>query len=262
MLVAPRTRIAEALKRKESSHTGIYILVGEKDGEPMAYIGEGESIADRIRSHDAQKDWWTKAILVTSAANNLNKAHVKYLESRLVGEARSIGRTKLENGNTPTLPGLSEAAISNMEVFLENLLMVLPAVQVDILQRRTRPATVETADTPLFELLLKKENIRATAVLDGGEFIVQAGSLARMEWIGDRKDKTSYWKLHDELVNEGILVADGDNRRFTENYAFTSTSAAGAVVNGRSTAGPIAWKVVGSGQTYKDWEAARMQAES
>ena len=83
ILVAPRTRLPEALKRKESSHTGVYILLGEQDEEPLAYIGEGESIAARIKSHDAKKDWWTRVVLITSAANNLHKAHVQYLNQGL-----------------------------------------------------------------------------------------------------------------------------------------------------------------------------------
>ena len=29
VLVTPRTRLSEALKRKESSYTGLYILIGE-----------------------------------------------------------------------------------------------------------------------------------------------------------------------------------------------------------------------------------------
>lgn len=92
VLVAPRTQISQALSRKEARYTGIYLLLGEGDGEPLAYVGEGEDIADRIRNHDARKDWWTKAVLVTTGANNLNKAHVKYLEARLIEEAQSIGR--------------------------------------------------------------------------------------------------------------------------------------------------------------------------
>ena len=95
ILVAPRTRLPEALKRTESSYTGIYILLGDLDDESIAYIGEGENIANRIKSHDAKKDWWTRVVLVTSAANNLHKAHVKYLESRLVQEGIAAANTKL-----------------------------------------------------------------------------------------------------------------------------------------------------------------------
>lgn len=45
VLMTPRTRIGIALQRKEARHTGVYLLLGEKDDNPQAYIGEGEDIA-------------------------------------------------------------------------------------------------------------------------------------------------------------------------------------------------------------------------
>ena len=101
VLMTPRTQLSAALKRAEARYTGVYLLLGEDDNGPLVYIGEGEDIGDRIKSHDTKKDWWTIVMLITSAANNLNKAHVKYLESRLVEEARRIGKVALDNGNTP-----------------------------------------------------------------------------------------------------------------------------------------------------------------
>ena len=261
ILSLPRTQLAKALSRPESKFTGVYILLGDIDGEETAYIGEGENIADRIRSHDSNKDWWTRAILITTAANALNKAHVQYLESRLVEKAKSANSVCLENVTTPNLPSINEADKSNMESFLDYLELALPAIRVDIFANQTRASNVTESkdkETTKFELMLKKENIRATAVLIGSDFIVEKGSLARFEWIGDRKPKTSYWQLHDKLVAQGVLEEAGEVRKFTENYAFSSPSAAGAVVNGRSTAGPIAWKVLGSGLTYKEWEAQRL----
>jgi hypothetical protein len=56
----------------------------------------------------------------------------------------------------------------------------------------------------------------------------------------------------------GVLQLDGDHCVFTKSYAFKSPSAAAAVVNGRPANGTIEWKVKGSGQTYKDWEAAQL----
>jgi len=262
ILVAPRTRLPEALKRKESSFTGVYILLGELDEEPLAYIGEGESIAARIKNHDAKKDWWTRVVLITSAANNLHKAHVQYLESRLVKEGISAANTKLENGTSPSLPSLSEAGQANMETFISHLLMVLPAIRVDIFASNVKPdkqieivKSQESQERQVFELTLKREGIIATAVLEDGEFIVQKGSLARAEYIGDRSEKSYYWKRHDKLVEQGILVDQGKHKIFTQSYAFSSTSAAGAVCTGRSTAGPTAWKVEGTKKTYQEWEA-------
>ena len=131
ILMAPRTQIGAALIRKEAHFTGVYLLIGERDGQPVAYIGEGDNISHRIKNHDINKDWWTSVVMVTSAANNLHKAHVQYLEARLVEIARSVGRVVLDNGNTPTRPSLTEAAQANMEGFLDYLRMVLPALRAD-----------------------------------------------------------------------------------------------------------------------------------
>jgi hypothetical protein len=268
ILVSPRTRLSDALKRKESSYTGVYILLGEHNEEPMAYIGEGENIAKRIISHDAKKDWWTRVILITSAANNLHKAHVQYLESRLVSEGFQASNMKLENVNNPSLPSLSESGQANMEAFIDQLLMVLPAIRVDLFTSKAKPKKSDShlerstaPNSPIFELTLKKEGITATAILEDGEFVVQQGSLARGEYIGERSDKHSYWKLYDKLIEQGVLADRGDHKTFTVSYAFSSTSAAGAVCNGRPTNGPAVWKVKGTTQTYKDWEAASL-AES
>lgn len=267
VFMTPRTQISEALKRKEACYTGVYLLFGEQDGDPLAYIGEGEDISDRIKNHDAKKDWWTSAVLITSAANTLNKAHVKYLEARLIEEARAIGKIDLENGTTPVRASLSEAAQANMEAYLEYILMVLPALRIDCFLRNTRPKAIATAGTiptaggiPIFELKTPKHGIHATARLENGEFVVQSGSKARKSWEGTPTH--NYASLFDELVKSGVLKDDGNHRVFSENYAFPSASAAGAVLNGRATNGQEAWKVLGQNKTYKQWEAEKLGGES
>lgn len=271
VLVTPRTRLKEALSRPQSSFTGVYLLLGERDGKPLAYIGEGEDIAARMKSHEANKDWWTTAVLVTSAANNLHKAHAKFLESRLVEEARKVGVMPLDNGNTPPRPGLSESTRANMEAFLDYLFMVLPAVRIDMFVQNIRPTAPLTENPPnppavvaqpypsnreRFVLEARKHGLKAVALFDNGEFIVQTGSQVR-----GRQDipdgASSYARLFDELMRAGVLQAEGDHCVFVENYAFRSPSAAATVVLGFSANGTIAWKTA-TGQTYKDWEAAQL----
>lgn len=267
VLVTPRTQISEALARKEARYTGVYLLLGDKEGEPLAYIGEAEDISDRIRSHDARRDWWTTAVLVTSAANNLNKAHVKYLEARLVEIARAVGKVPLENGNTPPRSSLSEAGQANMESFLDYLLMVLPALRIDMFlsSRRTPSNTVASSAGEAvgvrFELNLRKHGIVAQAVLREGEFVVQAGSTARREWAGVGTESSGYAMLHGELARTGVLAPQGETCVFTSDYAFGSASAAAAVVCGRPSNGTLEWKVKGETTTYKEWEARQLGAE-
>ncbi len=278
VLMTPRTQIAAALARAEADYAGVYLLLGERDGEARAYIGESEDIGARIRQHDVAKDWWTSAVLVTAAANKLNKAHARYLEARLIAEARGIGRVPLENRTDPPRPSLSEADVAKMEAFLDNLLVVLPAVRVDMFIQRarseavvatTRTAAAETRamlptvargsfPTARFVLEGRRHGTRATASLIDGEFVVEEGSLARRDWEGVATH--SYSGLNAELRRAGVLVAEGEHSRFAQAYAFRSPSAAAAVVTGRSANGTLEWRQEGTGLTYKEWEAQQLGA--
>jgi hypothetical protein len=105
-------------------------------------------------------------------------------------------------------------------------------------------------------LKLANGEVDASARVENGEFIVQAGSTGRPKWIGVDHN---YQKLFDEVVQSGVYAEDGARRRFIKSYAFSSPSAAGAVLNGRATAGPIAWVLAANpNKTYKKWEAEQL----
>ncbi len=266
VLKIPRTRIAEALRRPEAEYTGVYILLGDAEGQPQAYIGEAEDLRARIRGHVAKKDWWETAVLITSAADNLHKAHVKYLESRLVELALETKQIPLENGNVPTRSSLSESGVANMEGFLDALMMVLPAIQVDMFVNKAKKEAIShqkevKANTPIFELKSSRLGLSAMAELREGEMIVKAGSITRGSWVGDKGPKTHYFTLFDKLVESGVLETKGDHAYFTQDYAFSSPSAAGAIVNGRSTSGRREWKLKGTNKTYADWEAEQIEKD-
>lgn len=264
VLQTPRTRLAEALRRPESSQTGVYILLGEdENGRQKAYIGETEDLRERLRNHEARKDWWTSAVLITAIGNLLNKAHVKHLESWLVETARSVNLIDLDNGNTPPRSSLGEAARNNMEVFLDNLLHVLPAIGVRFFierRRDDRPATSapnESNEIFHFTLATPKHGIRATARLENGEFIVEAGSLGRVTWEG--VPEHNYSRLFQDIANAGITQISNGHRLFLKDFAFGSPSAAGAVLNGRATNGPDQWRVADNPTIkYKEWEERRL----
>lgn len=272
VLLFPRTQLVAALERTEAAYAGVYLLLGDREGEPLAYVGEGEDIGARIRQHDVHKEWWTSAVLVTAAANKLNKAHVRYLESKLIGHAKAIGHTPLDNQTTPGLPSLSEADIAKMEAFLENLLIVLPAVRVDMFIKRTRPARLPSPPTSSqvapdsalspsftrFALETRKHGLRASAVLIDGEFVIEAGSMSKLRWTGP--EHHTYAGLYAELRRSGVLTEQGSTCVFTQNYAFRSPSAAAAVVNGRPANGQVEWRTDDTGLTYRDWEARQVAA--
>lgn len=263
VLVAPRSKLGAALSREEAERTGIYILVGEDPEKPTRnriYVGEGDNVAKRIKMHakDEDKDFWTKAVIVTSKDMNLTKAHVRYLEGEIVRGARLAGRASLANGNEPSVKALPEADISDMAVFQENLEAVLPAIGVDFLRPTKTPVVSKSGDKTLtatgtLELTLKhRSGLKARALEINGEYIVQSGSQVQSD---PDYAMNQYGDLRDQLIKDGTIqqIADGKFLEFVEDYAFKSPSAAAAVIIGRNANGRRNWKVK-SGQTLKQWQ--------
>ncbi len=95
-IAAPRTEFDDLLQREERDRTGVYILSGNDplSGLPRAYIGEAEVIRERLKQHKT-KEFWVSAIVFVSKDDNLTKAHVRYIEGRLLTEAQ-VGRCTLE----------------------------------------------------------------------------------------------------------------------------------------------------------------------
>jgi hypothetical protein len=233
----------------------------------MAYIGEGDDVAKRLYQHARSeefngKDFWDRAIVLTSKDTNLTKAHARYLESRFITLAIRANRARLMNGTTPPPIALPEADVSDMEYFIEQAKIVLPVLGVNLF----RSADVTTAATsektsagtldlsPVFELRLKKEGILATAQEVDGEFTVLPGSTARLQWVG--VEGHSYTGLRAKLEQDGTLVpsSDGKTMRFTHAQVFASPSAAAAVVVGRSANGRNEWLTQGGRMTFGGWQ--------
>ena len=261
VLRIPRTSLVEGLKRPEAAQTGVYLLIGQDDDGPLAYVGEAVTMANRVKQHASQKDWWEQVVMVTTAGDALHKAHVKYLESRLVELALDAGQIRLENGNAPPRSSLNEAATANMESFLSTLQMVLPAIRVDVLQsgkRKESTPAPKALESPIFQLDVAKHKVAASAILSGDEMVVQVGSHVRPTWVGHPKHNANYRKIHEDLVARGIIRVDSGIGIVTEEFAFSSPSAAAAVVAGRSANGRISWKLK-DGRTYADWEADQLK---
>lgn len=263
VLVTRRTQLEDALTRDEADRPGAYLLLGEKDDQQSLYVGETDVLKERLKSHVREKDWWDYAILITSNGEPLNKAHVRYLEHRLFAEAKRIGKIMVDFGRSPTASQLSEAGRAHMDDFMDNLMLVLPALGYDFFSEDVREAKQDVSEqsdeSPArFTMSVNRHGISAIARLEGGRFIVEKGSLARNQWSGTTSSHSTYGKLHGELVRQAVLVGAGKLRTFDKDYAFKSPSAAAAVVSGRPASGPATWKLEGSDRTYAEWEAERL----
>jgi hypothetical protein len=100
-IVFPRERWHAARSRAELGRTGVYILVGYKEGDedlPTLYIGEGDAVRERIDSHAQTKEFWEHGYAFTTSNNGLNTNHYTVRRSSLHSDSAScVGRSEKLN---------------------------------------------------------------------------------------------------------------------------------------------------------------------
>ncbi|MCF7939848.1 MAG: GIY-YIG nuclease family protein [Spirochaetales bacterium] len=247
----PRIKIKESSDRPDLENAGVYMLFGkDEEGESQVYMGEAENVLKRLESHVAEKDFWNEAIAFISKDDNLNKAHVKYMESRLYEMAKKAARYNLANTNIPTRSNISESDQSEMEEFLDNIRMLVNTLGHRFLDEK-REGVSEKKQTTFQIYAARGADAKGTPVTDG--FLVFKNSKAAYEVVESMP--SGFNKLRDTLIEEKVLVSRGEGLVFDEDYIFSSPSTAAAIVMGRNANGLIEWKL-GNRMTLRDYEAS------
>ena len=259
-LIFPRVLYTKVRTRPEFGQTGVYLLLGPRtdgDGEKL-YIGEGESVQPRLEDHYTKKDFWTRAVFFVASQGRLNKAHVQYLEAQLVRRASNAKRMPLDNGNKPSEPTLSEADRAYMDVFLHNILDILPVLGIHAFEKS--PTIRVKGDLSI--LSCSGRGVTATGHDTPQGFVVQSGSFSAKEEVSSlKKHFPNVCKLRSDLIKNGVLLSERSKFRFTQNYTFNSPSLAAGVVLARSANGRTDWKDQ-NGRTLKEIQQSQAETDS
>jgi hypothetical protein len=245
----PRIKIKDCSDREDLTSTGVYLLFGKDDtGKDQVYIGEAESILKRLNQQLTQKDFWNEAIVFISKDENLNKAHIKYLENRLHEIAKFANRYSVDNSIVPTQSSISESDRAEMEEFIEYIKMLVNTLGHKVFEEKRE-----------FQPKQKKEIffIKAVRGADGqGEptsdgFVVFKNSKAAASIVNSMTP--NFIAYRQKLINEGVLVNKGEYFEFTDDYIFSSPSTAAVMIMGRNANGLTEWKNK-DGKTLKEFE--------
>ena len=236
-VVCPRPRFSSAKERKEFDRAAVYVLLGPSDTSdiPLVYIGEGDPVRTRLEDHHSRKDFWITAYFFASKDANLNKAHIQHLEHRLIALAKEAKRCKLENANTPSAPTLSEAEYSDVESFLDEMLLCFPVLGVTIFEKpelRLRPRRM---------FFLTNKGVHAEGYESEDGFVVKKGSKAVIETVPSIHSHVI--ALRKDFLENEILVKRNDQfYELMQDYEFTSPSLAATFLLGANINGRDWWK--------------------
>jgi len=171
----------------------------------------------------------------------LNKAHIKYIESRLYEIAITVDRFLLDNSNIPTLPKISEPDKAEMEEFIENIRLLVNTLGYKIFESLREPVGSNSDDKNEKFFIEAARGAKAQGISTNEGFVVLKGSQIAQS-ITNSFPK-NWMKLRDALINDGIIIHENNVLVFTSDFLFTSASAAAAVVMGRSANGLAEWKL-------------------
>lgn len=233
-ILIPRNKLSESGDRKELQNPGIYFLIGEQNeiGKHRIYIGEAEELLKRLKQHHSNKEFWNSAICFVSDKQNINKAHIKFLENYCCAQAKLVNKCELENTVNPTQSSLTEQETDFALSFFDDLRLLIATLGYPIFE--------ETKKDQSKILICKGKEAYATGEFTGDEFVVFKGSKSNLtesagigSWVSN---------IRSNLIKKGVLKKDGSTLIFTEDYTFRSPSAAAATILARSANGWTEWK--------------------
>lgn len=160
----------------------------------------------------------------------------------------------LENSNYPAEPGLSEADRADLEVFLGNMLSMLPVLGIHAFELPDSKPSGARKDPSQILLKCKGKGVTASGYDTTQGFVVQANS-----WVVPLSEEPpslaihvpSVHKMRREFLARSILKEKQGHLVFTQDYTFSSPSLAAAFVLGRSSNGRTEWHDA-TGKTLKE----------
>ena len=237
-IFVPRNKLKEFVKdekRKKLDKPGIYFLFGkDDDGKLRTYVGEAESLFTRIKQQDKDnsKDFWSSVIFFVSEKNNINKAHIKFLESYCYSQIKKINKTELENTSKPTKPKLTEQDEDFAMSFFDDMKILLSTLGFLIFEESKK----ETSN--VFYCKGKDADAKGEYSEDG--MVVFEGSRATLSAAPSFTEGNK--RLRSSLVEKKVLRKENDCYKFAVDYTFNSPSTAARIILGRSSNGWDEWK--------------------
>jgi hypothetical protein len=226
-VVASRAQLGEALQRGELARAGVYALIGPGDGsDSRVYVGEADDLRERIKKHATAKDFWTRFIAFSSADGSLNKAHVRYLESRLVELAQAANQWEVDNGNMPAWRPLSEADRADAEWFIEEMLVIFPLLSIDVFKATSGQSR-------------ERDSVEFAQSL-----VLNGSGASDCGWLQGR----------------GVLKSDCGDLVFPQDFRFNLPSMAASVLVDGSASGRLVWKNT-QGRTLKVLQEERAEEQ-
>lgn len=232
-----RNELAQFSNRPDAENTGVYFLLGKDENNmDTIYVGEAEKMLTRLKQHLKDQLYWSDCIVVVSKDNLLNKAHVKFLENKFYGLAKTAGRSVVINSTVPTCSSISEYDEAMLLEFISNAKLLVNTLGYKIFDT-IEDSSVKKQNSQILFCIQAARGADAKGVIVADGFAVLKDSAIATTTVPSMSDSLN--RLRTELIEKGIIDS---SFHFSKDHIFTSPSLAAAVVMGRNANGRTEWK--------------------
>ncbi|BCU76269.1 GIY-YIG nuclease family protein [Luteolibacter sp. LG18] len=254
VLEVPRSLLGDFLKMPESCQVAVYFLFGEsEDGEDQkVYIGQTGDLRSRLVSHNKEKAFWQRALVLISRTNSLTQTHGLFLEWNCIQTATKAGRYALENGNTGSKPHTPAPLEADCLEIFETGQVLLSTLGFPLFDPVAKPAANPATDEVFF-CTASGANGRGLYTQEG--FVVLKGSTGRRDSVPSIIG-TAGERFRLRLIETGVVRVEGDSIVFEKDHLIRSPSMAALALMGRTSNGWIDWKT----KDGKTLDAVKRQA--
>ena len=254
----PRSLLPTFLKMAESGQVAIYFLVGGSDegDNPQVYIGQTGDLRARLANHNKNKEFWERALIVTSRTHSLTQTHSLFLEWYCIQAVREAGRYTDRNGTSGTRPHTPRPLEADCFEIFETASTLLASLGHPLFV----PLTADEGTPEENELFFcNGSEAEGKGVYTQEGFVVLKGSSGRVENVPSMK-KWSLDKSRQKLLDLGVVLEEAGRLVFQKDHLFRSPSSAAIAVMGRNANGWTEWKNK-AGQTLDEIKRQPVDSE-
>lgn len=207
---APRESVSDLIDSVGSKY-GVYLLLSDD----KVYVGQASDLSRRIKNHTTGKDWWNRAVVITTSDDSLTHTDIDYMEAKFISKAQKNNTLDCDNKTGGNATKVSNMQKIKLDQHIEESILLLEIIGINVLSEVTnknigkksilapnpevapRVPAVETVKTNLYEELMEcdrnnkpKQKKKVTL-----KFLSQQGLVFGncLTYAGSQKVKNVFW---------------------------------------------------------------------
>ena len=135
---APRDSVSDLIDSVGSKY-GVYLLLSDD----KVYVGQASDLSRRIKNHISGKDWWNRAVVITTSDDSLTRTDIDYMESQFISKANKNNTLDCDNKTIGNSTKVSNMQKIKLEQHIEESILLLEIIGINVLSENSEKDSLQ-----------------------------------------------------------------------------------------------------------------------